>query len=97
MLLLILRNNVSISNDVIDKVCTSASGVAEIVDLNGRGAMREYSDAIAARKPGQIDGNIDVELNQQLVDVAIRPVSSIDKVFKRISQLYLHRALNVSI
>ena len=81
---MILRDDRRIGDDIVEVARSHGAGIGEIIDLNGRGTMRKYTDAIAPGEPRKIDQNIDFELPNELGDLAIAALCGVDVYFKSI-------------
>ena len=78
-LLLILRHDKRIDDDVVDKVHASSARVTQLVDLDRRRAIGEDRRPPALRKSVEVDQNIDLIHVYQARGIAVRGVRNIDE------------------
>src|SRR5262249_21642517 len=75
-----LRYDASIGNDVIDVVCTHRARITQIIDLNWRAPLRKDAGTESFGKTHQIDCYVDLQASDAFGDLSIRLCSHIEKM-----------------
>src|SRR5262245_5603025 len=90
--LLIERQHDRIGDDVVEEVSPRRSWVAKIADLDGNWTRGENCKAAVARERRQVDGNVNLELRQEVRDIPVGSVSNVQEAIECVGEVRPHFA-----